>query len=152
MANIPTCKYCNITLKWPAWTGTPQRPVEQSGKEHDCPKFAGKGKGKYQGKSNWVKYDMKDEDFDFCKFCGRFCYKESLHIKYPALNYISLDMHINRYHPNGEIMDFIDYKILTKEDEEAMRKKWNHPRIEGEYYLEGKILRQDGNKNDIFTG
>lgn len=137
-------------MKWPAWTGKPQRPVELSGEAHDCPKFAGKG-GKYQGKSNWAKYDLTTKSFDFCEFCGRQPYTEETFEKYPDLFGLTLEEHIEQYHPNGEILDWIDFKALTPETEKSMREKFNYPKRTGKFYLVNKHLRQE-ETNDIFIG
>jgi hypothetical protein len=130
-----------MVLKWLPWTGTPQRPVEVSGKEHNCPTFKDKGKNNYSVKEKWV--NIMAEDFEFCQFCANFTLTEKAHEKYPNVHYISKEEHIKLFHPNDKVLDFIDLKCITDEDKVNLRKQWNHPKNNGLYYLEGILLQQD---------
>ncbi len=59
-----------MELKWPPWTGKPQRPVEPSGDPHNCPKYSGGGR-----KSNsWDMGDPLDTTIKpIISYCGKCC-------------------------------------------------------------------------------
>ena len=116
MPSAPICKYCKLTLKWPAWTGKSQRPVEINGKQHDCPKFA---RGNGEDRKTWIK--LKSTDFRECFLCGHFILTEEAHKKYPTVNYMSMNDHNKMWHPNGEKLDFVDFKAVSKEDKAKLR-------------------------------
>jgi len=59
-------------LKWPAWTGKPSRPVEQSGKEHDCPKFVRSTKKSMYNVDIWETYEPTIKYY-FCGKCNTLC-------------------------------------------------------------------------------
>lgn len=125
------CKYCDAPLKWKKPYTAGDRPVELSGKEHDCPKF--KGKGGYAKNEKWIV--LKADDYEFCNMCARFCYKESTFEKYPMIKYVSLEEHIKLYHPNDEILDDIDFMVASDEEKERIRVKWGVPKRTKKYML-----------------
>lgn len=123
MANPPKCRECNMVLKWPKWTGKPQRPVEPTGQLHDCPMFG--GNKSYKGEK-WV--NLKKEDLEMCEYCGRWLLTEKSHEKYPNVNYTSRIDHLQTLHPNGEILDSLDFIVISDVGREELRKKLNIPK------------------------
>lgn len=115
----PKCKHCDLVLKWLPWTGKPQRPVEQSGEDHNCPKF--QGGGDYSKKEKWIK--LKAEDFDFCELCGRSLMKPETFEKYSKLAGLTLEEHLKTFHPNGEILDDIDFMVIYSVEDFMTGKK-----------------------------
>ena len=107
-----------MVLKWPPWTGKPQRPVEKSGQSHECQEFGTREK--------WVK--LKTEDHDFCELCGRFPLKPEVFEKHPQLCGLTLTEHLKLWHPNGEILDDLDFRVMTDKDRDEFRIKYDVPK------------------------
>ncbi len=118
--DLPKCRKCNMTLKWPEWTGKPQRPVEPNGLPHDCPMFG--GNDSYKG-GKWV--NLKKEDLEICVYCGNWFLTEKSHEKYPNVHYTSKADHIKVYHPNNELLDVVDFMIVDEVYKEELRIKYN---------------------------
>lgn len=112
-----------MDLKWPKWTGKPQRPVETSGNQHDCPEFGNGGFGK---NDKWVKIIKKD--LEFCEYCDNWLLTKEAHEKYPLLNYTSREDHLRMFHPNGEILDWIDWRAIGDEQKDVFRLKHGIPK------------------------
>lgn len=133
------CKYCEADLKWLQPYKAGDRPVELSGNAHNCPKFSG------SETKNFSKFEKRipliDKDFDFCNMCARHFLTKASHIKYPSLYYTSLEYHKEKYHPNNEILDDIDFMVLSDEQKENIRVKWNKSNRTTKYELVGKMLR-----------
>lgn len=88
------------------------RPVEVSGKPHNCPKYEG-GSSK---KQDFQKYkSLTKYDYEKCPYCkgtnGGYCRKGT----------DEMEWHIHCCHPNGEIRYDDDYGDQTN------RKKWHRP-------------------------
>jgi hypothetical protein len=88
------------------------RPVEVSGKPHNCPKYEGGG----GGKSNNVQYKtLTKYDYEKCPYCkgtnGGYCRKGT----------DEMEWHIYCCHPNGEIRYDDDYGNKKE------RGKWHRP-------------------------
>ena len=132
------CKYCDIPLKWKQPYTAGDRPTELNGKAHDCPKFTGKNT------SGFAKFEKRIQlvynDFEFCDMCARYFLTEKTHIKYPSLHYISMGFHKEKYHSSGEVLDDIDFMVITDEQKEKMRIMWNQPKRTTKYTLVGKRL------------
>lgn len=118
----PKCKYCDLTLKWPPWTGKPQRPVEKSGNPHNCPKFKGSGNSNYSTKTKWVK--LTKEDYNKCELCPPelgWCLTPETKKKYEQLVCNTLDEHLKLWHPNKERLDAVDFMAITDENKQKIR-------------------------------
>lgn len=126
MAN---CKYCNIPLKWKKPYTAGDRPVELNDQPHNCPKF---GNGKKQNKVKWSP-PLESGDLELCDMCGRWLITKKAHDKRPELHYVDMIEHIETFHPNGEILDDIDFMAITSEQKETFRLKTNTPKITTKY-------------------
>lgn len=87
------------------------RPVEVSGKPHNCPKYEGGGGAKTN--NSFQKYrTLTKYDYEKCPYCkgtnGGYCIKGT----------DEMEWHIKCCHPNGEIRYDDDYSM--------MRNKLNH--------------------------
>jgi hypothetical protein len=68
---LAKCKYCNIQLKWKQPYKKGDRPVELSGKQHDCPKYVRKNKEVY---GSFVPLNMEWRPIvAYCGKCGDLC-------------------------------------------------------------------------------
>lgn len=142
MARCPSCKKELVGYNWTKTKNNKNWLQDKSGQWHDCPN-AKKWIGGDKKTGTWVFYSFKPEDFEFCEFCGCQPYKEHTFEKYPALFGLTLEEHIEQYHPNGEILDDIDFKVITDEAKENMRVRCNKPKINKKYYLQNNILLQE---------
>jgi hypothetical protein len=139
---LATCKYCQIPLKWKQPYTAGDRPVELNDQPHNCPNFS--GKKDYTSKKQWSK-PLEPNDLEFCDMCDRWMVTEETHNRRPELHYISKEDHIKMFHPNGEILDDIDFMSPAVSDGETsedaknrIRKEWNQPKPTTKYLLVGK--------------
>lgn len=129
------CKYCDIPLKWKTPYKKGDRPVELNGETHNCSNFSG-GKNNYSKKDKWT--SMKAVESQFCDMCGKWWVTEEAQKENPSSNYITINEHINQYHPNGEILDNIDDMCISDKEKEETRIVWNQPKRTTKYRLDGK--------------
>ena len=76
----------------------------------------------------WKK--AKKSDYLKCKLCtgnGGHLLTESGHERFPHTFYETMEEHLLRYHPNGEIRDEIEMMVLTDEEKADMRISWKCP-------------------------
>lgn len=130
MARCPVCKTEQYGYNWTATPKGKKWLKNKDGKWHDCPKSV----KKYDSKPTYSKYEnnvkLTANDFDFCELCSRHLYKEEVLKKYPNIHGLTLTEHLKLFHPNNEILDDIDFMILTDEEKENKRKKINQPKRE----------------------
>jgi len=135
LAKCPVCKEEQFGYEWTVTKNGKKWLKNSNGQWHDCPKST----GRYEKQQKYI--ILKDVDFDFCDGCGKMYYKEETLQKHPTLFGLTLEEHKKKWHPNDEILDDIDYMVLTDEHREILRKKWNKPQPVTKYYLDGKKLR-----------
>lgn len=101
---------------------------KKEGRWHDCP-LTSKNKNKSEDNLSLLGKFNKD-DYDFCDLCSGFYFKESVFINYPQLVGIhqTIQEHKNMWHPNGEILDFIDFMVITEKEKEKKRLEWDVPK------------------------
>jgi len=140
LARCPVCKVEQIGYEWSA-TKTGKKWLKNAqDKWHDCPKST----KTYESKPTYSKYEsyikLTDKDFDFCELCAGFLHKQEVLKKYPTLHGYTLTEHLKMFHPNNEILDYIDFMVITDKEKEEVRKKWNWEKREKKYQLIGKKL------------
>lgn len=113
---------------------------DSNGKWHDCPKSTNKYTGKQsKGFEKWVKrIPLTDKDHLFCDMCDRFLLSPETHEKYPLYTFVSTEDHNDMFHPNGEILDNIDFIVISDEEKEKLRIKRNQPKRTVKYIAKGK--------------
>lgn len=132
MARCPICKTEQIGFNWTTTKSGKKWLQNASGEWHDCPM----NKSKF-GTTKERTPILKHTDYDFCHDCGRFIPKQETIDKY-KLGGDNLERHVKTFHPNGEILDDIDYMAITDLEKEKVREAWNMPKIEKRYNLQGK--------------
>jgi len=104
MAKCPICKQELSGFNWTKTKNNKNWLADKDGNWHDCPNNNGK-----------KKYVMsKASDFVFCNMCGNF--------------HEDLDEHVKKHHPRGEILDNIDYMVISDVEKEKTRLELNQPR------------------------
>ena len=53
---------------------------------------------------------------------------------------LSLTEHLKVFHPNNEILDDIDFMVLSDEEKEKHRVSWNMPKTNKKYILKNKLV------------
>jgi hypothetical protein len=134
---MSTCPACTKDLgsNWvwsPTKKGKKWLKNTKSGEWHDCPKSTFKGKSNFQERK-WIKATAKDHEQ--CEFCGNWLYTREAHLEHPTWNYISMEDHVKMFHPNGEIMDEIDFKCVSDEEKEEFRRLFNMPKRTEKYQV-----------------
>lgn len=117
-----------MTLKWGPWTGKPSRPVEPSGSPHNCSSFS-KGSEDYGGRKKLVK--CTKDMFNMCELCNRWLFTEETHIQHPQFHHVSMSKHMKMFHPNDEVLDDIDFKVMTDEQKNILRHSWEEQARKG---------------------
>jgi hypothetical protein len=140
LARCPVCKVEQIGYEWTT-TKTGKKWLKNAqGKWHDCPKSV----KRYESRPTYSKHEefvkLTASDFEFCELCSGFLHKEEVLKKHPKINGITLTEHLKLFHPNNEILDDIDFMVLTDEEKERVRKKWNWKKREKKYQLINKRL------------
>lgn len=105
---MPSCKYCNKPLTWKQPYKKGDRPCENNGKPHNCPKYQPKGDSEFKSSG---KYSiLKKQEIERCPYCKGtnygYCRKET----------DELENHIKSYHPNQEILYDDDFFGINKEN------------------------------------
>ena len=59
----PKCRECKKVLKWPEWTGSPSKPVEEDGSEHFCSKDE-KESAKFEREAKPIRQDLEEDFLD----------------------------------------------------------------------------------------
>lgn len=138
LARCPICKSEQVGYNWTATKNGKKWLKNAKGQWHDCPKST----RKYEPRSTFSKYEkyikLTSNDFDFCEFCDGFMYKKEILEKYPDIHGKTLTEHIEMFHPNGEILDEIDYMVLSDDQKEKKRKEWKKPKQYKKFLLKNK--------------
>jgi len=132
MAKCPICKNDIPGFNWVKTKNGKNWLQNSEGQWHDCPKSSSESKFK--------RINLTNEDHDFCDMCGRMCIKEEVFEKYPQLGGQTLEEHVESWHPNGELLDDIDFMVLTDKQKDKLRYQWVQPKRKKKYVLDGKIL------------
>jgi len=134
MSKCPICKNNLNGFNWVKTKNGKNWLQNNEGQWHDCPKST----GKYESKQKWI--NITSDDLEFCELCGRFYYKIETFEKYPQLEKQTLEEHVKLWHPNGELLDDIDFMVLDNKQKDKIRYKWIQPKRKKKYVLIGKIL------------
>ena len=136
MTRLAKCPICKIEQYGYNWVTTPKGKKwlkNAEGSWHNCPKNAGKSSQK-----DFLK--VTDKFFDFCELCSHLVYKESIKLQYPQLYGESLTEHLKIFHPNNEILDDIDFMVISDESKEKVRVDWNMPKTDKKYIVKNKFV------------
>ena len=139
MIYLARCPVCKSEIQGFFWTATKSGKKwlrNSNGEWHDCPM----SNSSYGGKKERVRM-LIDTDYDFCHDCGRFFIKKDTRDNL-KLGGDTLEKHIEVWHPNGEILDDIDYMALSESEKEKVREKWNMPKSTKRYNLKGKFVER----------
>ncbi len=136
MARCPICKTEQIGFNWTTTKSGKKWLKNSNGEWHDCPMSS----SSFGGKKEKVRL-LIDSDFDFCHDCGRFFIKESIRDEL-KIHGDTLEQHIEVWHPNGEILDDVDYMAISEVEREKLREEWNMPKTTKRYNLKGKYVER----------
>jgi hypothetical protein len=76
-------------------------------------------------------YMGKSSDYVKCELClgnSGHCFVDDFFERHPEVAGKTLSEHKEMYHPNGEILDDIDFMVLTDEQKERVREIQNKPK------------------------
>ncbi len=141
MVRCPACNKEQHGYKWTRTRNNKKWLMNSEGKWHKCETI--ESKKDYQSKPSYSKernIKLTWRDFDFCDLCSGFLYKEETVKRYPQLHGNTLTEHLKIFHKNNEILDDIDFMVLTDEEKEKVRKEWNYPKREKKYQINGKLV------------
>ena len=133
MARCPICKTEQYGYNWVITPKGKKWLKNAEGSWHNCPNTTSKSKQK-----DFLK--VTDKFFDFCELCSHLVYKESIKLQYPQLNGESLTEHLKIFHPNNEILDDIDFMVISDEDKEKVRVDWGMPKTDKKYISKNKFV------------
>jgi hypothetical protein len=123
---LARCPICKTEQHGYSWTATPKgkkwlKNVE--GNWHDCPNTT----SKYQSKSSFVT-------------TVKLVYKKETLEKHAQLSGFNLTEHTKVFHPNNEILDDIDFMVISDESKESIRVDWNMPKTNKKYIVKNKFV------------
>ena len=79
-------------------------------------------------------------DYEFCELCGIHVYKKETLEKHKQLGGTDLTEHLKIFHPNNEILDEIDFMVISDESKEKFRVDWGMPKIDKKYISKNKFV------------
>ena len=135
MARCPICKTEQYGYNWVSTPKGKKWLKNAQGIWHNCPKSTGKYQSK---KKDFVK--VTDKFFDFCELCSVLFFKESIKSQYPQFSGEILTEHLKRFHPNNEILDEIDFMVISDEEKEKVRVSWGMPKSNKKYISKNKFV------------
>ena len=136
MARCPICKTEQHGYNWTATPKGKKWLKNAEGKWHDCPKTT----SKYQSKPTSSTTRLVFNDYEFCELCGILVYKKETLEKHKQLGGTDLTKHLNMFHPNNEILDDIDFMVVTDEEKETVRSIWKMPKTDKKYISKNKFV------------
>jgi len=135
LARCPICKTEQYGYNWVSTPKGKKWLKNAQGIWHNCPKSTGKYQSK---KKDFVK--VTDKFFDFCELCSVLFFKESIKSQYPQFSGEILTEHLKRFHPNNEILDEIDFMVISDEEKEKVRVSWGMPKSNKKYISKNKFV------------
>ena len=139
MIYLARCPICKTEQYGYNWTATPKGKKwlkNSEGRWHDCPKTT----SKYQSKPTSSITRLVFNDYEFCELCGVLVYKKETLEKHKQLSGTDLTEHLNIFHPNNEILDNIDFMVISDEDKEKVRVDWDMPKTDKKYVSKNKFV------------
>ncbi len=135
MAKCVVCKKWYDGYEWTITkTGKKWLYSIRDGKWHDCPL----SKKTFDYGQKRIEYTKND--YQFCNLCGRMVIKNEFLNKYPNINQITMEQHQKMFHPNGEILDDVDFMCLTEQQKQTYRSKVNKPKRTIPYDITSLII------------
>lgn len=134
---LARCPICKTEQYGYNWTVTPKGKKwlkNKDGKWHDCPA----NKRTKPQTSSYLK--LVFNDYKFCELCGIHVYKKETLEKHKQLSGLSLTEHLKVFHPNNEILDDIDFMVLSDEEKQKVRTVWKMPKTNKKYILKNKFV------------
>ena len=138
MTRLAKCPICKIEQYGYNWVTTPKGKKwlkNTEGKWHDCPKTTSKYQSKPTSNTRLI-----FSDYEFCELCGIHVYKKETLEKHKYLGGTDLTKHLKMFHPNNEILDDIDFMVVTDEEKENVRAVWKMPKTDKKYVLKNKLV------------
>ena len=139
MIYLARCPICKTEQYGYNWTATPKGKKwlkNSEGRWHDCPKTT----SKYQSKPTSSTTRLVFNDYEFCELCGVLVYKKETLEKHKQLSGTDLTEHLKIFHPNNEILDDIDFMVISDEDKEKVRVDWDMPKTDKKYVSKNKFV------------
>tara|TARA_R110001599_G_scaffold349254_1_gene577252 strand:- start:295 stop:726 length:432 start_codon:yes stop_codon:yes gene_type:complete len=136
LARCPICKTEQYGYNWTATPKGKKWLKNSEGRWHDCPKTT----SKYQSKPTSSITRLVFNDYEFCELCGVLVYKKETLEKHKQLSGTDLTEHLNIFHPNNEILDNIDFMVISDEDKEKVRVDWDMPKTDKKYVSKNKFV------------
>lgn len=140
MIYLARCPICKTEQYGYNWTATPKGKKwlkNKDGKWHNCPKTT----SKYQSKPSFGSIvKLTFSDYEFCELCGIHVYKKETLEKHSQLGGLNLTQHLKMFHPNNEILDDIDFMVISNEEKNKKRIEWKMPKIDKKYILKNKLI------------
>jgi hypothetical protein len=136
LARCPICKTEQYGYNWTATPKGKKWLKNSEGRWHDCPKTT----SKYQSKPTSSTTRLVFNDYEFCELCGILVYKKETLEKHKQLGGMDLTEHLKTVHPNNEILDDVDFMVISDEDKEEFRIRCNLPKINKKYVSKNKIV------------
>lgn len=147
MAKCVVCKEFIVGFEWTPTKSGKKWLADKNGNWHDCPK----SQSKFVRKSLFST-PLTAKDHEYCDMCDRWLITKECNERRPEIHYISREDHNEKFHPNGEILDDIDFIVPTMIDKDngeketiqesrmRIRKEWNHSGRTEKYKLNGKYV------------
>ena len=130
MAKCPACKIEQVGYNWKTTKNGKKWLSNNSGEWHTCQVNKDKNVKSY--------FVLKAIDYMFCELCGKHLLNEKICKEHTNLTYTSMEKHKQMLHPNGEILDDIDFMVITDEAKKILRTKWKTPKRTIQYMQFGK--------------
>jgi len=135
LARCPICKTEQYGYNWVTTPKGKKWLKNTEGKWHDCPKTTSKYQSKPTSNTRLI-----FSDYEFCELCGIHVYKKETLEKHKYLGGTDLTKHLKMFHPNNEILDDIDFMVVTDEEKENVRAVWKMPKTDKKYVLKNKLV------------
>lgn len=135
LAKCPVCKQEQYGYEWTTTKSGKKWLKNSEGTWHNCP-----ANQKQEVKKGEPYTKLVTSDFEFCDMCDTFIFKKETLKKYPKLGGKNMEEHKKMFHPNDEILDDIDFMVITEKEREKIRQARNQPKRKEKYYLLGKRL------------
>lgn len=144
MVYLAKCPVCKTEQNGYDWVRTPKGKKwlrNKDGVWHSCPMTKNKNNSK-PSFGSIVKLTFND--YEFCDLCGNHFYKKSTKEKYKNIHGDTLTEHLKKFHKNNELLDEVDFMVLTDQEKEEKRSgkynRCNTQKPKGKYILKNKFV------------
>jgi len=140
LARCPVCKKEQVNYEWKRTkNGKSWLYNDKTSEWHNCPKSVKntefQGGGSLNGK-------LTRDDFVICILCGHAIHTDAVLKKFPTIQVNhNLASHLKTFHPNGEILDAVDFMCLHEAEKEKFRIKNSIPKRTTPYMIHGIFVK-----------